>query len=142
MPSTIDTNKARANAARKLYDFNPGSTVMTPVEWMPMVHFRHFLIGVLKVVGNGAITVEIAAATDGTGAGALAVKAYLGGLLNAPGEQVWLEASADEVRSVVPAATHVTARVTLANAADRCAVLHERSFPRFPQDGLTFDIAA
>lgn len=111
---------------------------------LPIAVFRRFIAGLFRSVVSGSVSAfQIVAATDAAGTGATIVVAHaLGSAPDAVNDQIFLECDVEQVREVLPTATHVGVRVQLAQAADECVVLFERADPFYPHAGLTADYIA
>lgn len=103
--------------------------------------FKNFLAGLFRSVGTGSVTAfQIIAATDAAGTGATVVVAHaIGSAPDAVGDTIWLECDVEQVREVLPTATHVGVRVQLVTATDEAVVIFIRSEPTFAYSGLTAD---
>lgn len=136
-------NHIRARQATKLHDFDPGATTVQAIEWRPIKEFRRFLAGFFRTIGTGAVTFDIAVATDGSGTGAVQVVAHaVGSEPDAVGDQIFLECDADQMRDALADATHWSPRVSVATGTDEGVVLTEEHEPLFVYNGLTSDIVA
>jgi hypothetical protein len=103
--------------------------------------YRRFLAGLFRSVGTGSVTAfQIIAATaaDGTGA-TVVVQHAIGSAPDAVGDTIWLECDIEQVKEVLPSATHVGVRVQLATATDEAVVVFLRADPTFVASGLTAD---
>ena len=103
--------------------------------------YKNFLAALFRSVGTGTVTkFEIIAATaaDGTGA-TIVVSPAIAAAPDAVGDQIFLECDIEQVKEVLPTATHVGVRVQLATATDEAVVLFMRSEPTFATSGLTAD---
>ncbi len=148
MATAVTSSKIFANASLKLYDHDPGGT--TPIvvsgdggttkNYLAMRDYRNFAVVVMNsVVGSasGPTLVEILAATDSAGTNATAVVTSGAVASVTVGDNIVVECTDDQIKEVLAAATHVTARITCSNSGDECVVLMGRFGPRFPQSGLT-----
>lgn len=150
MPATYTAEHLTSRSERRMVDFDPDATSATLVTLDPansaqcveVAGFRRFLAGVCKSVGTGAVSkVEIVAATDAAGTGATVI-AEKTTSADAVGDTVWIECDAAQVTEVLPGATHVGVRVTLATGTDECVVFFERADPFYAHAGLTADYIA
>lgn len=143
MAATYTAEVLRANAKRVLHDFDPGATTVTAVEWRAIKGYRRFLAGFMRTIGTGAVTFDIAVATDSSGTGATQVVAHaVGSEPDALEDQLYLECDVEQMREVLATATHWSPRVSVATATDEGVVLTEEAEPTFPRSGLTADIVA
>jgi len=139
-------NKMLTESARKMFDFDPNDTLAQAVGWQSMsehLGLRGFMAGVFRSVGTGSVgSFSINAATSSTGAGSTVVVSHaLGAAPDAVGDQVYLEATAEQIQAALAAATHVSAVVALVTATDECVVLQERKSKAL-SSGQTADIIA
>lgn len=108
---------------------------------LPIANFRRFAAGLFRSLGTGSVTqFDIIAATAADGTGATQVVAH--GIASAPdavGDTIWLEVDVEQIREVLPGATHVGVRVDLVTAGDECVVFFERADPLYTAGGLTAD---
>lgn len=148
MPATYNAEHLTSRSERRMVDFDPDVDTLALVdldpatsgECLPIAEFRRFLAGFVRSVGTGGVdNFEIIAATDADGANATVVVAKTPTTANAVGDHVWLECDAEQIREVLPAATHVGVRIELATATDECVVFFERAEPFYPHAGLTAD---
>ena len=152
MPATYNAEHLTARAERRMVDFAPDGTTLTLVdldpgstaECLPIALFRRFLAGFFRTVGTDALQkFEIIAATDGDGTGATVVVSHpLTAVPDAVGDTIWLECDVEQIREVLPAATHVGVRAQFATATDEGVVYFERAEPYYAQAGLTKDRVA
>lgn len=141
MPYTAEHITSRQ--VTKMHDFDPGVTTVVAVEWRPIAEYRRFLAGFCRTIGTGAVTFDIAAATDSSGTGATAVVTHaVGSEPDAVEDQLYLECDAEQVRNALAGATHWSPRVSVATATDEGVVLTEEHEAMFPRSGLTADIVA
>lgn len=108
---------------------------------VPIATFRRFLAGLFRSVGTGSVTefqIIAATAADGTGA-TIVVEHAIGAAPNLLNDTIWLECDVEQVREVLPTATHVGVRVQLATAGDEAVVFFERAEPMYVTAGLTAD---
>ncbi len=148
MATAVTSNKIFSNCSLKLYDHDPGATSAVVVSgdggttknYLAMRDYRNFAVVVMNsVVGSasGPTLVEILAATDSTGSGAVAVVTSGTVASVTVGDNILIECTDEQIKEVLAAATHVTARITCSNSGDECVVLMARFGPRFPQSGLS-----
>lgn len=103
--------------------------------------YNSFLAGLFRSVGTGNIdefSLIAATAADGTGATVIQTHAFTSEA-NAVGDFVWLECDVEQIREVLPTATHIGVRVEQATAGDECIVYFERADPLHAYTGLTAD---
>lgn len=141
-------NKLMASALRKLADFDPDATSAVVVDLkngtakgiaLAENAFQAFLLGVVRSVGTGAITlIEIITADAAAMTGNVtAIKTLAGLTADAVGDTIWLECTGEEVAAAKAATNlYIGARVTLATGTDECIVYFEAAHGR-KADGLT-----
>lgn len=102
---------------------------------------RRFLASLIKTVGTGNTDAfQIIAATDAAGAGATVVVAHASPTgQNAVNDVLVLECDVEQIREVLPAATHVGVRIELATATDEVVVAFLEAEHQFQRSGLTAD---
>ncbi len=127
----------------EMHDFDPDATSVTAVGWRAISGFRTFLARLMRTIGTSATTFDIAVATDSSGTGATAVITHaVGSEPNAVGDELFLEVSVENMRETLAAATHWSARISLATNTDEMVVTTIESDPQHPRTGLTADIVA
>jgi hypothetical protein len=141
MVAVAATYHLRANAERRMVDFDTDDTLQVVDlgqpqgagnKCLPLVSPgfpRRFLAGLFRSVGANtveAFSIIAATAVDGTGAVAV-VSHALAAAPDAVGDTLWLECTIEQVREVLPTATHVGVQVHLANAGDECVMYFERA---------------
>lgn len=152
MATAVTSQHIAANNSLKLYDHDPGSTSAVVVSadggttknYLSMVNYEWFGLEVMLSVSassSGPTLIEIVAAEDSSGTNATAILTSGTIAMTTVGQNSFLEVSAAQIREQGSASgynfTHVTGRITCSNAGDECVVLMMRSYPRFPQAGLT-----
>lgn len=155
MASAVTTQRLASNAARKMYDHDPGATTAvitspdggTTKQVVAMQNYEWFGVGVMLSVAAGGVTlVEIVGCTDSAGSDPTVVVSSGAVDADAVGDFVWVECSAAQVNEVGRAAglalTHVAARITCSNAGDEAVVYYERAHPRFATADLTANAIA
>lgn len=149
MPATATANHLNARSEIRLCDFDPdtGSDAYVTLDaagalaGLPIANFSHFRAAVSPTVGTGGMTafsIGGATAADGTGYVA-AVSHALGSNPDAVTDYVTIEAGIEQIREVLPTATHVCVLINLVTSTDECKVFFERAEPLFPRSGLTSD---
>lgn len=152
MPATYTAHHELASRERRLLDFDPptGNAELVTLDpassgkCLPIALFHRFVAGLMRSVGTGGITsFKIIAATAADGTGNTAVVAHaLGSAPDAVGDTVWLECDADQIKEVLPTATHVGVEIDLVTATDECVVSFERCEPTYTAGALTADYVA
>lgn len=123
------------------------ATVATDISWQDFRDYGRILIGVMtnSLGGNGVTAFKILANSSSTGAGTDAeIKAHaVASAPDAVGDYLWLECTAEEIRSMETTATgelrYVSANVDCHHADDTACVVYIMCEPRYPQSGLTAD---
>lgn len=143
-------NKLRAQAERRLVDFDPDSAdpvvaTLNPAASAKGLAFsdgiRGVIAGLFRSVGTGDVDAfEIIVADDAamTTNVAVVIAHALGSAPDAVGDTVWLEATAEQLRAASATAQYVGVRAELATSTDECVVLIERHLTS-ARDGLTAD---
>lgn len=141
--------KARTQAKRALYDFDPDSTNATDVAWVDMRDYGGILIGFFRTVGVSDLTFTVLAnaASDGSGTDVtVATKTLTGVQPNAVGDYTWLEVTAEQIRAACEAAgvdgRYISCNLTFGTNTDEGVVYYERYEPRFAYADLTADAIA
>lgn len=118
-----------------------GSAGAPTAGFLSLANFRRFAAQYMTSVGTGGITAfQLVAATSAAGAGAVAVVSHaLGSNPNAVGDFVCLECDIEQVREVLPTATHIGVLVNLVTSTDEGICTFTRAEPQFPHAGLTAD---
>jgi hypothetical protein len=151
MASSVSTDRLACRRKIEMWDHDPDSTAArivspdanTTKRYVAMAGYGSFQVAAMSatLTGNGITLLEIVAAEDSAGTNATQIKTSGTIAADAVGDWAMLEATADEINHVGKAAgydfTHVGARLTLANAADECAVVYIRDEPLFKYDALT-----
>lgn len=129
------------------YDHDPNSTDATAVEWRAMRDYRNFMAVAMAsaLTGNGVTAFTINGATNSSGANSTVIKTHaLASAPDAVGDNVILEVTAEEVRQQGVTSgynfTHVSAVLTMDNAADENVVTYIFANPRFAHDALSADV--
>lgn len=119
MPATAATEHLTTRGERRMVDYDIDDALNVVDLGLPQgagnkclplaATFRHFLAGLFRSVGTGAVTkFEIIAATAADGTGATIVREHvLGTAPDAVGDFIWLECAVEQAREVLPTATHV-----------------------------------
>lgn len=148
MASVQSSEKLRSILNCTMYNHDPAdATTATDIAWVDMRDYGRILIGVMAnaLTGNGVTAFKILAnsASDGSGTDAEVKVHALGSAPDAAGDYLWLECTAEEIRSVETSSTgelrYVSANIDCHNGADTATVVYIRAEPRFPQTGLTAD---
>lgn len=112
---------------------------------VPIANYREFLAQVTAslLVGNGVVAFSIYAATSAAGANPTAVVTHaVGTAPDAEGDSLNLECNVEQIREVLPTATHVGVWLDCANNDDEVAVTLIRSNPFHTAGALTADYTA
>lgn len=151
MPATYTAEKLRSRHNIRMVDYDIDAALNVVDLGQPQgagnkclplsAGYKNFLAALFRSVGTGTVTkFEIIAATaaDGTGA-TIVVSHAIGTAPDAVGDTIVLECDVEQVKEVLPTATHVGVRVQLATSTDEAVVLFMRSEPTFAASGLTAD---
>jgi hypothetical protein len=144
-------NKLKAQANRRLVDFDPDSGSEVIVTLNPAASekclaiapgYYGFLAGLFRSVGTGSVTafrIVVTDAADGTGNVTTVVSHAIGSAPNAVGDTIWLEASGEQVKAaMLSTSAYIGVGITLVTSTDECVVYFER-LPNNKADGLTAD---
>lgn len=153
MAATASVHKILANANLRMLDFDPNATVPTLVdldtatssEGLTIAGYASFVAGLFRSVGTGSVaSFDIIADIDDDMATTptVVVTHALGSAPDAVGDTIWLECNAEQIREVLPAATHVGVRIDLATSTDECVIFFGRFRPTYATSGLTADFIA
>lgn len=146
----VETDNQDLRAELAVKTFTQGAiNAATDIGWVDMRDFDSILISgvATALTGVGLTTFKILAnsASDGSGTDVEVKVHALGTAPDAVGDQVFLEATAEEIRQAGVAAGHavryVSANAVAANAADRVAFTYIRRGKRKYRN-LTADIIA
>lgn len=148
MASVQTASKLMSELAVTMYDHDPDGTSATAVEWVSMVGFDSILVAAMAsaLTGAGCNALSIRGATDSSGTNATIIDSHaVGSAPDAVGDTLVLEVTAEQIAAVGRAAgyafTHVSAYITMANAADENVVTYIRKGLR-QYDGLTADVVS
>lgn len=151
MPATYTAHVAMARSERRMVDYDIddalnvvdlGQPQGAGNKCLPLSDgYKRFVAGLFRSVGTGSVTkFQIIAATAADGTGATIVTEHgIGSAPNAVGDTIWLEADIEQVKEVLPTATHVGVRVQLVTTTDEAVVSFERLEPTYARHGLTAD---
>ena len=150
MASPQASDKLASQLAVTQYDFDPDSADATDVAWVDMRDFDNFMVLVFRSVGTGDVdTFKILANAESDGGGTdVEIKAHaLGTAVDAVGDYVVLECTAEEIAQEAADAgvdnvRYVSASVELATSTDECVVTYIRGGAKRKYDGLTADTIA
>lgn len=153
MPATYDANHLRSRVRLRHAEFDPDSADPVLVTLNPGASeacialaggARRFLASLLRTVGTGNTDAfQIIAATDASGSNPTVVVAHATPTgQNAINDVLVLECDVEQIREVLPAATHVGVRVELATATDEAVVAFLEADNQFERSGLTADYIA
>lgn len=109
---------------------------------LPIAQYRRFSAQITSslLVGAGPTAFSICAATSAAGAGVqLVVTHAVGSAPDAEGDSLFLECDAEQIREVLPTATHVGVWLDCAHNDDEAAIVFTCEDPFYPRAGLTAD---
>lgn len=150
MASTTIANDLRTTMNVRMLDFDPNVDTDAYVTLNPAASasglalgiYRKFMAIFMNSVGTGGATafaIGGATAADGTGFVAAASHA-VGSNPNAVGDYLVLECTDEQIREVLPTATHVLVMVNLVTSTDEGVVTFIQADPLYgPTAGLTAD---
>jgi hypothetical protein len=132
-------NKLKARSNRRMVDFDPDSASESIVVLNPAASesclaisagYEAFLAGFMHSVGTGSVTsfrIFVADNAAGTTNAANVVSHALGSDPNAVGDTLWLEATGEQVKAAMGAASaYIGVKLTLATSTDEGVVFFER----------------
>lgn len=124
MASSITAVRGTANQKQKLYWHDPAdATVATKIAWLPIKGMKSLMAAVLVASAHAVVTFKVFAATDSSGTGATEVVAHATPTVaDAAGDALYLDCTVDQVKDVLPAATHVSVELDMSSAAALAAV--------------------
>lgn len=141
----VTTQKFASRNAVTMYDFDPGGTSATDVGWVDMRDYEGIHVTVFRSVGTGdisAFTLLSNSAADGSGTDATVKTHALGSAVDAVGDYIHLEVTAEEIADLDPDGRGVSASVALAVATDECVVTYVRYGAKRATADLTSDTIA
>ena len=142
MASTLTGQKLTAQVRCKLLNHDPAdATVATkvPSTWRSLAGLRSVLAGVMVTSAHAMVTFKIFAGTDSSGTGATEVVAHATPTVaDALGDVLWLEALIEQIKDVLPGATHYAAELDMNNSSGTAVLVLIEKLDRSYKD-LTAD---
>ena len=146
MAVTTDFQDLKANLQVTAYDFDPGATTATDIEWVDMSQSTSILVGFFRTIGTGATTLALLGnpASDGSGSDlTIKTKTLTSAEPNAVGDYTWLEVTEAEIAQAASDAgvaipQYVSASVSVATGTDEGVVIYIRK-PKHAKLDLTAD---
>lgn len=125
------------------YDFDPGATTATEIDWVDMRDHCGILVSFFRTIGTGAVTFKIMAntASDGSGTDADIVTHAVSSEPDAVGDYIFLECTAEQIAAAGADMRYVTAVVSVATGTDEGVITYIRKGKR-QYSGLTADVIA
>lgn len=121
MASTLTGQRLTANVRQKMYIHDPAdATVATkvPSTWRSLAGLRSVLAGVIVTSAHAMVTLKIFAGTDSSGTGATSVVEHATPTTaDASGDVLYLEALIEQIKDVLPGATHYAVEIDMNNSA-------------------------
>lgn len=150
MASSQSVEKTASRCKVKHYDFDPDATTETFVTngWQDMRDFGCALVQFFRTIGTSTLTLALYASESSSGAGSPVLvksKTFTAGQPDAVGDQVFLECTAEEIRSVDTSKVglrYLNAKLSFATNTDEGVVGFVLTDPRFEYSGLTSDVIA
>ena len=150
MASEVATDKIACKALFEMWDHDPNSTaakVVTPdasttERWVDMKSYHNFAVGAMSstLTGNGITLLEIVAADTALQSDTSLTVIKTSGTVacDAVGDWAFLECNAEEIAHLASTydLRYITARITLANAADEAVVVFYAE-AKNPHDAVT-----
>lgn len=126
MASTLTGQRLTAKVRQKMYFHDPAdATVATkvPTVWRSLAGVRSVLAGCLVATAHAMVTLKIFAGTSSAGAGATSVVEHATPTTaDAQGDVLYLEALIEQIKDVLPGATHYAVEVDMDTAAATAVV--------------------
>jgi hypothetical protein len=121
MASTLTGQRLKANVRQKMYFHDPAdATVATavPSTWRSLAGIRSILAGVLVATAHAMVTLKILVGTDSAGTGSTVVVEHATPTTaDAQGDVLYLEALIEQIKDVLPGATHYAVELDMNNSA-------------------------
>ena len=121
MASTIAGAKLSATLKQKLYFHDPAdATVATkvPTVWLTLAGVKSILAAVIVASAHAIVTFSVFAGTDSGGTGATEVVAHATPTVaDAAGDALYLDCTIEQIKDVLPGATHFAVEVDMGTAA-------------------------
>lgn len=126
MASSLTAQKLTAGLSVTMHHHDPAdATVATkvPTTWRSLAGLRSVLAKVMVTSAHAMVTFKIFAGTDSTGTGATEVVAHAAPTAaDAAGDVLVLEATIEQIKDVLPGATHYAAEIDMNTAAATAAL--------------------
>lgn len=144
MASTQSSNRLSSRLKARTYVHDVAdATVATEIAWVDMSQFSHLLCLLTLVSGTGVANFRLLASAASDGSNSVEVKVHAGPTVaDAPGDQLVLELSAEELKGLSGDLRYVSAEVDMDAATDIAAVTYIQSAGRFAYEDLTDDVIA
>lgn len=142
MASTLTGSKLSANVRQKMYVHDPAdATVATkvPTVWRSLAGIKAILAAVMVTSAHAMVTFKLFAGTSDAGAGATSVVEHAAPTVaDAAGDVLYLDAVIEQIKDVLPGATHYAVEVDMDTAAATAVVALTEELDR-KYSGLTSD---
>lgn len=140
----LSVDKLKSTIDVRMFDFDPGATTVTAVEWVAMKNYENLLVSAMRTVGTSAVTLTINAATDSSGTdSAVVVTKTVSTEPDAVGDYISVECMAQQIAQKASddgkAYTHASAVISVATGTDEMAVTYVLGGARFAGSDLTSD---
>ncbi len=154
MAATYDAEKVFSENFIRSVDFDPDTGNATLVTLNPAATEKcldlkangipkRYAFIIFHSVGTGAITTAtVVAATAADGTGQTTVKQIAPTTVDAVGDYAVVEVDIEQIREVLPTATHVGLEIDLVTSTDECVVTVIGSDVTYKRNGLTALYAA
>lgn len=109
---------------------------------LPIAGYRKFCVGVFRSVAGsagGVTTVKLGGATAADGTGFSSAVTITPTTADGLGDVVWFECDLEQIREVVPTATHVGVKIDNVDADAEQVIFFEMADAPFQYSGLTAD---
>lgn len=142
MASSLTGSKLSANVRQRMYVHDPAdATVATkaPATWLSLAGIKAVLAAVMVTSAHAMVTFKLFVGTDSSGTGATEVVAHAAPTdADAAGDVLYLDASIEQIKDVLPGATHYAVEIDMNNAAATAALAITEDLDRH-YSGLTSD---
>lgn len=126
MASSLTGSKLSANVRQRMYIHDPAdATVATkvPATWLSLAGVKAILAAAMVTSAHAMVTFKLFVGTDSAGTGATEVVAHATPTVaDAAGDVLYLDASIEQIKDVLPGATHYAVEIDMNNAAATASV--------------------
>lgn len=145
MASSLTAQKLTANLCVTMHHHDPAdATVATkvPTTWRSIAGLKSVLAKVMVTSAHAMVTFKIFAGTDSAGTGATSVVEHATPTTaDAAGDVLVLEATIEQIKDVLPGATHYAVEIDMNNSAATAALVLVEDTDRNYKDQTSDQIA-